>query len=60
MALIKKEELLPQKSKEKTESPFTKEELEVLLRIIADGTFKGKEIQVVYDLVYKLQQMYIE
>lgn len=60
MALIKKEDLLPQKSKEKTESPFTKEELEVLLRIIADGTFKGKEIQVVYDLVYKLQQMYIE
>lgn len=60
MALIKKEDLLAQKPKEKDTNPFTKEELEVLLRIIADGTFKGKEIQVVYDLVYKLQQMYIQ
>ena len=60
MALIKKEDLLAQKPKEKDTNPFTKEELETLLRIIADGTFKGKEIQVVYDLVYKLQQMYIQ
>lgn len=60
MALIRKEDLLAQKPKEKEQVPFTKEELEVLLRIIADGSFKGKEIQVVYDLVYKLQQMYID
>lgn len=59
MGLIKKENLLPQ-SKEKEFVPFTKEELEILLRIISEGNFKGKEIQVVYDMVYKLQQMYIE
>ena len=59
MGLIKKENLLPQ-SKEKESVPFTKEELEIILRIISEGNFKGKEIQVVYDMVYKLQQMYIE
>lgn len=59
MGLIKKENLIPQ-SKDTTPSLFTKEELEILLRIISEGTFKGKEIQVVYDMVYKLQQMYIE
>ena len=59
MGLIKKENLIPQ-SKQKETSIFTKEELEILLRIIAEGNFKGKEIQVVYDMVYKLQQMYIE
>lgn len=59
MGLIKKENLIPQ-SKDTPSSIFTKEELEILLRIISEGTFKGKEIQVVYDMVYKLQQMYIE
>ena len=58
MGLIKKENLLPS-SKEDKPSPFSKEELEILLRIIAEGSFKGKEIQVVYDMVYKLQQMYL-
>ena len=59
MGLIKKENLIPQ-SKDTSPSLFTKEELEILLRIISEGNFKGKEIQVVYDMVYKLQQMYIE
>lgn len=59
MGLVKKENLLPQ-SKEKGIDPFSKEEIEILLRIISEGSFKGKEIQVVYDMVYKLQQMYIE
>jgi hypothetical protein len=58
MGLINKNNL-PLKQ-ESPQSPFTKEEMEILLRIIAEGTFKGKEIQVVYDLVYKLQQMYLD
>jgi hypothetical protein len=28
--------------------------------LISDCTFKGKEVQVVYDLVYKLQQLYLK
>jgi hypothetical protein len=58
MGLINKNNLPPKQ--ESPQSPFTKEEMEILLRIIAEGTFKGKEIQVVYDLVYKLQQMYLD
>lgn len=57
MALLRKETSQKEQPKE---SLFSKEEMEILLRIISEGTFKGKEIQVVYDLVYKLQQMYIE
>lgn len=57
MGLIKKENLINQS---KESSPFSKEELEILLRIVAEGSFKGKEIQVVYDMVYKLQQMYTQ
>jgi hypothetical protein len=58
MALIKKENLI---TKEESPKPlFSKEEMEILLRIMAEGNFKGKEIQVVYELVYKLQQMYLE
>lgn len=59
MGLVKKENLLPQ-SREDKSLAFSKEELEILLRIISEGNFKGKEIQVVYDMVYKLQQMYID
>ena len=40
--------------------PFSKAELEFLLKLISDCTFQGKEVQVVYDLVYKLQQLYIK
>ena len=40
--------------------PFSKEELEFLLKLVSDCTFNGKEVQVVYDLVYKLQQLYLK
>jgi len=40
--------------------PFSKAELEFLLKLISECTFHGKEVQVVYDLVYKLQQLYIK
>ena len=40
--------------------PFSKAELEFLLKLISECTFQGKEVQVVYDLIYKLQQLYIK
>ena len=40
--------------------PFSKAELEFLLKLVSDCTFKGSEVQTVYDLVYKLQQLYIK
>lgn len=59
MALIEKQKLI-NKTEESPAPPFSKEELEILLRVVSEGTFRGKEVQVVYDLVYKLQQMYIK
>ena len=59
MALIEKQKLI-NKTEESPAPPFSKEELEILVRVVSEGTFRGKEVQVVYDLVYKLQQMYIK
>lgn len=58
MGLIDKQKLV-NKNEDTPAPPFSKEELEILLRTISEGSFKGKEVQVVYDLVYKLQQMYL-
>jgi len=45
------------KSKEKKEQqPFTKEELEFLLQLIADSTFEGKDVQLVYETAVKIQK----
>ena len=43
------------KSKEKKEQQtFTKEELEFLLQLIADSTFEGKDVQLVYETAVKI------
>ncbi len=58
MGLVKKEN---NENNPITPTPlFSKEELEFLLKLISDSSFKGKEVQVVYDLVYKLQQLYLK
>lgn len=59
MGLVNKENSLKQRENNPVPS-FSKEELEFLLKLVSDCTFKGKEVQVVYDLVYKLQQLYIQ
>jgi hypothetical protein len=60
MSLADKQKRLIDKTEQTPAPLFSKEELEILLRTISEGTFKGKEVQVVYDLVYKIQQMYIK
>jgi hypothetical protein len=37
-----------------------KSELEYLLLLIKDSTFKGAELEQLYNLVYKLQQQHIK
>lgn len=45
------------KSKEKKEQQtFTKDELEFLLQLIADSTFEGKDVQLVYETAVKIQK----
>jgi hypothetical protein len=36
---------------------FNREELEFLLKTIADGVFAGKDVQTVYNLAVKIQNM---
>lgn len=59
MGLVNKENSLKEREN-KPVPPFTKEELEFLLKLVSECTFQGKEVQVVYDLVYKLQQAYLK
>jgi hypothetical protein len=41
-----------------TQSIFTKEEIEFLLITLKDGTFKGAQLEMMYNTVVKLQQEY--
>lgn len=36
-----------------------KKEIELLLSLIKDSTFRGEHIEVLYHLVYKLQQQHL-
>lgn len=40
--------------------PFTKQELEVLLRTMAEANLKGKEVELFYNVIIKLQDLYIQ
>ena len=45
------------KSNQKKEQlSFTKKELEFILQLISDSTFKGKDVQTVYETAVKLQK----
>ena len=53
--------LLKKSMKTKTpEDQFNREELEFLLKTIADGVFAGKDVQTVYNLAVKIQNMLSE
>lgn len=42
------------------EFELSKKEIEWLLNLIKDSTFKGVDLEQVYNAVYKLQQQYIK
>jgi hypothetical protein len=42
------------------EFQLAKKEIEWLLNLIKDSTFKGADLEQVYNAVYKLQQQYIQ
>lgn len=45
------------KSNQKKEQlSLTKKELEFILQLISDSTFKGKDVQTVYEVVVKIQK----
>ena len=42
------------------EFSLSKKEIEWLLNLIKDSTFRGADLEQVYNAVYKLQQQYIQ
>jgi hypothetical protein len=46
-------------NKTQNESSLNKEELELILTLIKNSSFKGKDVEILYNLVYKLQQQYL-
>lgn len=53
---------LNQKSVSQKEADFflEKQEIELILLIIKDGTFRGEQLENLYNTVYKLQQQYLQ
>jgi len=41
-------------------SIFTTQEIEYLINLISESNFKGKDLQIVYNITSKLQQEYIK
>ena len=46
---------IQQKTQQETNLKLTKQELEVLLFLISNGTFKGTDIERIYKLAVKIQ-----
>ena len=60
--MIEKIMALIDKVLQKQEDPnkLTKEEIEFLLQIIKSSTFRGQEVEILYNLVLKLQNQYLQ
>tara|TARA_R110002012_G_scaffold311310_1_gene520737 strand:+ start:632 stop:796 length:165 start_codon:yes stop_codon:yes gene_type:complete len=52
--------LLDKTKKSKEKHLLEKEELEFLLKLVADSQFDGKDVQIVYATAVKLQNLLIE
>jgi hypothetical protein len=46
-------------SQERDAFSLSKQEIELLLSLIKESSFKGEHIETLYALVYKLQQQYL-
>jgi len=43
----------------KEDLPLSKEELKYLLSLIKNSNFPGKDVEIIYNLTWKLQQAYL-
>lgn len=51
---------ISQQGAEPSEYDLSKQDIEMLLTLIKDSTFKGEHVETLYSLVYKLQQQYLQ
>lgn len=56
MAIIRKKQTVVPPDTDTVELKLKKEECKMLLQIIANSTFSGKDIQILYDTAVKLQR----
>lgn len=61
MAIItKKEDTEKVRNKRVDNLDLSKDELEFLLNVIANSTFEGKDVQLVYETAVKIQKQILE
>lgn len=46
-------------TKNKADVTLHNQEIEYLLMLIKESTFKGEHVEIVYNIAYKLQQQYL-
>lgn len=57
--VVKNEEDISPESFPQMDSKLSKQEIELLLELIKQATFKGEHIETLYHLVLKLQNQYL-
>lgn len=55
---IKQQNIEASQSPERDAFSLSKQEIELLLSLIKESTFKGEHVETLYTMVYKLQQQY--
>ena len=58
MAILDKIKQSLASSPEEASVSLTKQELEILLLMVKDATFRGEDVESIYNIVYKLQLQY--
>lgn len=62
MSILNKNQIINQINNNNNfnEKELTKNEIEFLLDLFKDCTFKGKDLELLYNLVLKLQTLYLQ
>lgn len=61
MSILNKNQIINQINNNNfNEKELTKNEIEFLLGLFKDCTFKGKDLELLYNLVLKLQTLYLQ
>lgn len=55
---IKQQNIEASQSPERDAFSLSKQEIELLLSLIKESTFKGEHVETLYTMVYKLQQQH--
>ena len=57
---VKEESISPTNEKNNIQIDFSLDELEFIIRLIGSSNFKGNDLMFIYDLVNKLQNLYLD